>query len=90
MGSRIEVSFEHDYDSNLYMISKNPEAHDWEVIVHCRDGRKHVSPVEKFTAYPGCAEHLGEAAWYMEYFQPDKIEIRRPGKKGAFIKHPDR
>ncbi len=83
------ISFEHDYDANLYMLSKRPDAKNWRVIVHCRDGQKHVPSIEKFTAYPGSATHEGEAAWLVEYFNPEKIEIQRPRRKTVIVRHPD-
>ncbi len=86
----IDVSFEHDYDSDLYMLSKDPDARNWEVLVHCKDGEIHVSSIGKFVAYPGCATHEGEAAWLVEYFNPEKIEIQRPGLETVNIRHPDR
>ncbi len=86
---QIDVSFAHDYDSDLYMLSGDPNAKNWTVIVHCKDGKKYVSQFEKFVAYPGCATHEGEAAWLVEYFKPEKIEIQRPGLKTAIISHPD-
>ena len=86
---QIDVLFAHDYDSDLYMLSGDPDAKNWQVIVHCKDGKKHVSSIEKFVAYPGCTTHEGEAAWLVEYFKPDKIEIQRPGHKTMTIKHPD-
>ncbi len=85
----IDVSFEHDYDSNLYMLSKDPDARNWKVIVHCRDGQKYVPSIEKFVAYPGCATHEGEAAWLVEYFNPEKIEIQRPSLETVIVRHPD-
>lgn len=85
----VDVSFAHDYDSDLYMLSGDPDARKWTVIVHCKDGKKHASSIEKFTAYPGCATHEGEAAWPVDYFKPEKIEIQRPGLKTVILKHPD-
>jgi hypothetical protein len=90
MKRSLDVSFEHDYDSNLYMLSKDPDANNWTVIVHCKDGRKNVSSIEKFVPYPGCAIHENESAWYVEYFGPEKIEIQRSGRDSVYIKHPDR
>ena len=85
----MDVSFDYDYDSNLYMLTKDPDAENWKVIVHCRDGKKHVPSIEKFFAYPGCATHEGEAAWLIEYYKPEKIEIQLPSLKTEIIKHPD-
>lgn len=85
----IDISFKHDYDSNLYMLSKDPDAKNWTVIVHCRDGKKYVSSIEKFVAYPGCKTHEGEYAWYVDYFKPEKIEIRRTGLETVIVRHPD-
>lgn len=85
----IDVSFEYDYDSDLYMFSKDPDAEKWKVIVHCRDGQKHVPSIEKFFAYPGCETHEGEAAWLVDYCNPEKIEIQRPGLKAVIVRHPD-
>ncbi|MBU1564716.1 MAG: hypothetical protein KJ630_03695 [Proteobacteria bacterium] len=84
----IDVAFEHDYDSNLFMLSKDPSAKNWKVIVHCRDGQKYVRSIEKFFAYPGCATHDGEAAWLVECFNPEKVEIQRPGLEAVIIRHP--
>lgn len=89
MKRSLDVSFEHDYDSNLYMLSKDPDARNWTVIVHCRDGKKYASSIEKFVPYPGCATHENESAWYVEYFEPEKIEIQRAGLATVFLKHPD-
>ena len=90
MTTGLDVIFAHDYDSDLYMLSKEPGAMNWTVTVHCKNGKKHLSSVEKFVAYPGCAAHKGEAAWLIEYFEPEKIEIQRPGQKTVSIRHPDR
>lgn len=87
---RLNVSFAHDYDSDLYMLSKDPEAKNWKVIVHCKEGKQYAPPMEKFTAYPGCDTHEGEAAWLVDYYKPETIEVRRPGKKAVIVKHPDR
>ncbi len=85
----IDISFEHDYDSNLYMLSKDLDAKNWKVIVHCRDGQKYDPSIEKFIAYPGCATHEGEIAWLVEYFNPEKIEIQRPSLETVIVRHPD-
>ncbi len=85
----IDVSFDYDYDSDLYMFSKDPDAKNWKVIVHCNNGQKKVPSIEKFVPYPGCKTHEGEAAWLVEYFNSDKIEIQRPSMKTVTIKHPD-
>jgi len=85
----MDISFDYDYDSDLYMLSNDPEVENWKVIVHCRDGEKYVPSIEKFFAYPGCATHEGEAAWLIEYYKPVKIEIQRPGLETEIIKHPD-
>ena len=90
MKHKIEVSFQHDYDSDLYMLSKDPDAKNWKVIIHCRKGQQHDSTMVKFFAYPGCATHEGEAAWLIDYFNPLKIEIQRPGLGTVTIRHPDR
>jgi hypothetical protein len=90
MKNAVDVSFAHDYDSDLYMLSKDRDAKTWKVIVHCEDGKQHVSSIEKFFAYPGCETHEGEAAWCVDYFDPLKIEIQRPGLKPVIIKHPDK
>ena len=89
MNSLLDVSFAHDYDSDLYMLSKDPEAENWTVSVHSRDGAEHPSRLEKFVAYPGCDTHEGKAAWLVEYFEPEKIEIRRPGLRAVMVRHPD-
>ena len=86
---KINVSFEYDYDSNLYMLSKESGAENWTVIVHCGDGTKHLPKIEKFVAYPGCKTHEGEPAWLVDYFKPKKIEIQRPGLSGVMVRHPD-
>ena len=85
----IEISFEHDSDSNLYLLSADPGANQWEVIVHCRDGKTHQPKIEKFYAYPGRARHEGEAAWLVDYLRPEKIEVRRPGHGTVMLRHPD-
>ena len=84
----IDVSFDYDYDSDLYMLSKDPDAENWKVIVHCRDGQKHILSLEKFCAYPGCATREGEAAWSIDYFKSEKIEIQRSGLGAVFVRHP--
>ncbi len=89
MFRRINVSFEHDYDSDLYMFSKDPKAKNWNVTVHCKDGKKYVPSISKFYAYPGCKTHEGEASWMVDYYKAEKIEIERPGKKTVILKHPD-
>ena len=40
---QIDVLFAHDYDSDLYMLSGDPDAKNWAVTVHCKNGKKHVS-----------------------------------------------
>lgn len=90
LGLQPAYSFAHDFDSDLYLLSKDPGAKSWKVIVHGKDGRKHSRSLEKFSPYPGCATHDGEAAWLVECFQPEKIEIQVPGQQAIFIKHPDR
>ena len=89
MKHHLDVTFAHDYDSNLHMLSNNCDAKNWKVIVHCKDGQKHVPLIEKFIAYPGCATHEGKTAWLIEYFKPEKIEILRPSREAVVIKHPD-
>ena len=84
----INVSFEHDYDSTLYMLSRDPDAKNWKVIVHCKSGKKHVSSIEKFVPYPGCATHEGDVAWLVEYFNPEKIEIQMSDMKIVTIRYP--
>lgn len=84
----INISFEHDNDSNLYMISSDPDGNSWKVIVHCRDGRKYSPSVEKFFAYPGCKTHEGSATWMVDYFSPEKIEIQLPNNMKVIIEHP--
>ena len=83
------ISFDYDYDSNLYMLSKDLGAKNWKVIVHCADGKKHVPPIEKFYAYPGCSTHEGEAAWSIEFYKAINIEIKRPGMETVIFRHPD-
>lgn len=90
MKRRIDVSFHHDYDSDLYMLSKDPDAKNWKVIVHCKDGKQYVPTVGTFTPYPGCETHEGEAAWLVDYYKPEIIEIQRPGLEIVTIKHPDK
>lgn len=87
--SFMEVSFSYDYDSDLHMLCKEPEAREWKVLVHCANGEKHSPSIETFTPYPGCDPHEGAVAWLVDYFRPETIEIQRPGKKAATIKHPD-
>ena len=89
MKRQIDVSFDYDYDSNLYMLSKDHNAKYWKVIVHCGNGQKHLPSLEKFVAYPGCAPHEGEVAWLVDYFKPEKIEIQRPGLRTVIVRHPD-
>jgi hypothetical protein len=90
MTRSIDVSFQHDYDSSLYMISRDPDAKNWTVMVHCQDGKIHTPAIERFIAYPGCETHEGATAWPVEYFRPKTIEIRRPDQKTVTIPHPDR
>ena len=85
----LQISFDYDYDSNLYMLSKAPGAKNWTVIVHCQDGRSHIPSLRKFTPYPGCETHEGEPAWFVDYFRAEKVEIQRPGLKSVFVSHPD-
>ena len=89
MKHQLDVTFAHDYDSSLYMLSNDPGAKNWKVIVHCKDGQKHVPSIERFVAYPGCDTHEGKTAWLIEYYEPEKIEIRRPSRTNVVIKHPD-
>ncbi len=89
MWSKPKVSFAHDYDSDLYMLSNATGAHDWTVIVHYDDGKTRTPRVEKFVPYPGTHAHDGEAAWMVECFRPKTIEIQRDGEKSVTIKHPD-
>jgi hypothetical protein len=84
------LTFEHDFDSNLYMISADPGARSWKVLVWCKGGRWHVPELEQFVPYPGCAAHEGEAAWNIEFFQPERIEIQMPGMAAVSFEHPDR
>ncbi|MCP4425391.1 MAG: hypothetical protein GY803_12925 [Chloroflexi bacterium] len=85
----LDVSFHYDYDSDLYMLSKDPRAKNWTVIVHCKDGRSHTPALVKFTPYPGCETHEGEAAWLVDYYGAEKVEIKRPLRKSVFATHPD-
>ena len=87
---QIDVSFAYDYDCDLHMLSKDPDAKSWKVIVHCKDGEKHVALPCKFLPYPGCVTHEGEVAWLVEYFfHAEKIEIQRPGLENVIVRHPD-
>ena len=85
----LDVSFDYDYDSDLYMLSKGLKAKNWMVIVHCKDGRSHTPSLEKFTPYPGCDPHEGAAAWLVDYYGAEKVEIKRPFRKPVFVTHPD-
>ena len=87
--SMTDVSFSHDYDSDLYMFSKDSDAKNWKVIVHCEDGKEHMPSVEKFIPYPGCDAHEGETAWMVDYYLPETIEIQKPGSKVVIIKYPN-
>lgn len=84
-----DISFDYDFDSSLYMLSKDPDAASWKVIVHCKGGEKHFPQIEKFFPYPGCENHEGEAAWLVDYFKPEKIEIQRPKLKAVIFRYPD-
>jgi hypothetical protein len=86
----LSIYFEYDYDSNLYMLSKDADAGLWKVIVHCGDGKKYFPSIDKFVAYPGCAAHKSEAAWFVEYYKPEIIEIQRFDEKPLIVKHPDK
>ncbi len=85
----LQISFDYDFDSDLYILSKDPDAKSWTVIVHCGDGKSHMPPLEKFVPYPGTEVHEGEAAWLVDYFRAEKVEIQRPGQKSEFVSHPD-
>lgn len=89
MFGKIKVIFQHDFDSDLYMLTKEPSAANWQVIVHCSDGRKHTPAIENFSAYPGCETHENKVAWPVDYFLAEKIEIRRPGRKTVILRHPN-
>lgn len=84
-----DIQFDYDFDSNLYMLSKDPDAINWEVTLYLGDNRKERLFPKKFSPYPGCEEHQGEAAWLVEGYRPKKIEILRPGMEPVFIEHPD-
>ena len=87
---QIDVSFEYNYDCDLHMLSKDPGAKSWKVIVHCKDGEKHVELPCKFLPYPGCSINEGEVAWPIDYFgHAEKIKIQRPGLEDVIIRHPD-
>lgn len=89
MKHSLDFMFDYDFDSNLYMLSKDPEAKNWKVIVHGKDGKKYVPSIEKFFAYPECPPHEGEAAWLVEYYSPTRIEIQQPGLETVSFKHPN-
>lgn len=83
------IDFAHDYDSDLYMFSTDPEARSWQVTLHGADGERRSLSVSKFRPYPGCDPHEGEAAWLVEGVCPQRIEITPPGKSPFFVDHPD-
>lgn len=89
MSPPLSVTFAHDYDSDLHMFSKDPDAENWKVIVHCKNEQQYYLSIVKFYAYPGCDTHEGETAWLVDYYQPEKIEIQRPGLETVIMKHPD-
>lgn len=90
MSTPPNISFAHDYDLSLHMLSADPEARNWTVIVHCEGGNPHTSAMEKFVPCSGCGRRDGEAAWIIEYYKAEKIEIQRPGCEPVFIKHPEK
>lgn len=85
----LDVTFDYDFDSNLYMFSKASDAKNWKVTLHCLNNKKTVALMDKFSAYPGCNEHSGETSWMIEGYRPEKIEIKRPGQQPVLIEHPD-
>lgn len=89
MTNPINILFRHDYDSDLYMLSKDFDAKDWKVIIHCIDGEKHIVQPDEFLPYPGTTEVRGEISWCIERFGAQKIEIQRPGLEPLIIAHPD-
>ncbi len=88
MNYQIDVSFDYDFDSDLYMFSKAPDAKNWKVIVHVKNGDKKVPSIAKYSAYPGSPTHEGETAWSVDYFNAEKIEIQRANLESVFVRHP--
>lgn len=86
----LEISFDYDSDSNLYMLSRRVDARTWNVTIVCRDGERHIARAERFFPYPGTNPHENEPAWSLEYYQPESIEITRPGMAIVSIPHPER
>ena len=86
---KLDITFAHDYDSDLYMLSNAPDSKAWNVTIHCHDGEKKEPPRETFTPYPGCEEHRGETAWCVDYYNSEKIEIKVSEKETVIIEHPD-
>ena len=89
MSTPPDISFAHDYDLCLYMLSPDPEARNWTVIVRCGDGKTYRPAIGRFVPCAGCSEREGEAAWSIEYYQAEKIEILRPGCEPVYIEHPE-
>jgi hypothetical protein len=89
LASSIDISFDYDFDSNLYLLARNPEADTWTIIVDCEGGARYQPQIETFSAYPGCATHEGETAWLVDYFKAEKVHINRPGQETEVVLHPD-
>ena len=87
MNNQIDVSFDWDFDSDLYMLSKAPDAKNWKVIVHLKNGNVDVPSIETFSPYPGCPTHEGEAAWFVS-FHAERVEIQRPSLEPVIVRHP--
>ena len=85
----LEVTFDYDFDSSLYMLTKDPDARNWTVVVHCKNGDSHVTSPDKFSEYPGCETHESKIAWYVDYYEAEKVEIQRSGEHPVFIRHPN-
>lgn len=89
MKKTLNIEFAHDSDSDLYMISSESNADQWRVTVYCGNGKEYNPMITKFTAYPGCETHEGKAAWLVDYYKPEKIEIKLPSSEIVIIRHPD-
>ena len=85
----IDVTFDYDFDSDLYMVAGDPDAGNWTVIVHCKNGKTHITSPEHFAEYPGCETHEGEIAWYVDHFGAEKVEVQRSGQESVFVRHPN-
>jgi predicted TIM-barrel fold metal-dependent hydrolase len=85
----VQVTFAHDYDGDLFMFSKDDDAEDWKVFLHCRGGEARPVKPSKFSPYPGTDTHEGETAWLVDFFHAEQIEVRAPGREILHIPHPD-